>query len=114
MSRTIRRKDGHGWCYGHSHVLRDYQKVYQTDGEHEWSVWMYVHIDPKSKEGKKLVAQFHSDAKTWGNSHGPGWFIAEFIQQPYRQDARRQIQKWMRDEDFEVIIADKPKRIYWD
>lgn len=120
MSRTIRRKQGIGWCYGPrtiSDQLEDYC--------YEWIVWpgddKYLHlrrgvvyIDPKSKEGKKRIAKFHSDAGHWHSKGGPSWWICQYMQRPYRRDAKRQIQKALNDDNYEVIIQDKPKRDYWD
>jgi hypothetical protein len=122
MSRTYRRKGGKGWWYGHIDlywVLREfhYDRVYSDDGESYRFVRWYEHHSPKSKEGKKRVAKFHSDAATFaggGKGHGPSWFINEYVQRPHRRDAAREIHKWMKDEDYEVIIESKPKREYWD
>lgn len=112
MSRTVRRKQGYGWSYGNRSLWRDILSEHvRIPG-----TWCYVDvpIDPHSKEGKKRIARFHSDADYHRSNRGPGWWINEFVQVPYRQDSRRQIQKWMKDEDYEIIIRDKPKRDYWD
>jgi len=119
MSRTVRRRDGQGWCYGHRDlkwVLEEhhYECIYSEDRKwYRWVSWD-EQIDPKSKEGKKRIARFHSDAQSWGNGNGPNWWIREFVQRPYRREAKREIQKAMIDDDYEVIIRDKPKRPYWD
>jgi hypothetical protein len=141
MSRTIRRKNVHttGKYYGDE---RSY--TYDDDAEHaklhggwkswqkyDWTTRQYVgeihwhyhdvawggrkSVPKKGKEYRKGWWTYHGDSIRFNSgAKGPGWWITEFVQRPYRQAARRQIQKWMKDEDYEVIIQDKPKRMYWD
>jgi len=118
MSNTIRRKQGHGWGYGHrdiNDILTDTKFVWRDLGDgYQWREWVDIKIDPKSKEGKKRIAKFHSDASWHYNRKGKGWWRNYYLQRPYRRDAERQIQKAMMDDDFEVIIRDKPARNWWD
>ena len=108
MSRTKRFKHD-AWLIDHNCVLTDWA------WEYEWIArCSRVRIDPKSQEGRKRIAKLHSDAKKrvmrW---RGPGWFVHEYHQVPYRQQARRELDKFMRDPDYEVQIQSKPHLTYW-
>ena len=114
MSRTFRRKQGHGWSYGDYSLrdaLTDRDYIRYEYGEWWRYCWFNVIIDPKSKEGKKRIAKFHSDATTV-TQNGPAWFIT-MQQRCYRRNAKRELHKFFQDEEHEVIIADKPKLEYW-
>ena len=104
MSRTYRFKSSE---YMSKHILGDWE---HTD---DWR-WYRVNHDPKSKEGKKRLAKHHSDKK-WGfyNCKGPGWFHNYFSQRPYRRDAKNQLHRYVREEDFVVQLLRRPKREYW-
>lgn len=104
MSRTYRRKG-----FEPRWLLREW------DWDKESRLLVQRLIPKKSKEGKKLVNKYHSDAQhPWysGKCHGPGWFINQFIQRPYRR-ACNQALKTLNDLDS-VLLLRKPKRIYWD
>lgn len=111
MSRTVRRKQGYGWCYG-VHTEADQLEEYVWDKE-TWTSY-YIHLDPRSKEGKKRIAKFHSDATWFHNRYGPSWWWREFYQRPYRRMAKREIQKSLNNDEYEAIIPDMPKRGWWD
>lgn len=119
MSRTFRRKEGHGWSYGHRDIrdiLTEHHFESFRDKSGNWlgyAVWD-EHIDPRSKEGKKRIAKFHSDADYHRSRHGPSWWLREFVQRPYRREAKNQMRKVLFDDEFEHTILDKPKRPYWD
>ena len=107
MSRTYRLKNHHEekealWYSGYNYY-----------GEGEWE-WVREYVGAHSKEGKRRIAEFHSDAKKrimiW---HGPSWFHRLYSQKPYRTRARRELHKFMRNPDHEVIIENKPPREYW-
>ncbi len=71
-------------------------------------------VDPDSVEGKQRLARFHSDAKQYAwIKFGPMWFYNLYCQRPYRRNAKYQIQRYMRDEDFEIQLIRKPSREYW-
>ena len=106
MSRTYRcKKDP--YLIRENRILMNYEwigfRIYRSD------------IDPNSKEGKKALARFHSDAKhflyEW---KGPNWFHNMYAQRPYRRDCKKQIKKFMRNPDYEIQIRNKPYREYWD
>jgi hypothetical protein len=71
-------------------------------------------IDKKSKEGKKRIAEFHSDSKKhtmiW---HGPSWFHNQFAQAPYRAKSKNEIHKFLRNKVEDILLQNKPKRPYW-
>ena len=104
MSRTFRRK------WGDQHdlqwALTDYIFI---DGS-----MRRIKIDPKSKEGRKNVARYHSDAGTNRcKEPGPSWFRTEFTQSPYRARARSELRKALFDEDCEVVLESMPCLEYW-
>jgi hypothetical protein len=107
MSRTKRFKHDK-WLIKENRLLQDFERVSGTYN------WVYVNIDPTSKEARKRIAKLHSDAKKgvmrW---RGPGWFVHEYHQVPYRQQARQELIKFMKDPDYEVQILRKPYLTYW-
>ena len=108
MSRTKRFKHDK-WLIEENSVLTEWI------WEHEWvRQGSRVRIDPNSVEGRKRLAKMHSDAKRgvmrW---RGPGWFVHEYHQVPYRQRARRELHKFMMDPEYEVQLESKPHLTYW-
>ena len=79
MSRTKRRVHSHhqdSWW-----ILRDWD---YTDG------YRLIQIDPRSKEGRKRLARYHSDAQRTMSGPAPAWYCNIF-QKSARQEARRQL-----------------------
>ena len=76
--------------------------------------YTFTHIDPDSKEGKERLARFHSDVKkrAW-IKFGPMWFYNLYCQRPYRRNAKYQIQRYIKDTEFEIQLRRKPSREYW-
>ena len=108
MSRTKRFKHD-AWLIDHNSVLTDWI------WEHEWFMrGSRVRIDPSSKEGRRRLARMHSDAKKgvmrW---RGPSWFVHEYHQVPYRQRARQELHKFMKNPEYEVQLESKPHLTYW-
>jgi hypothetical protein len=110
MSRTYRFNKGKdSYLVDKSWILKDYV----SDDAFGWRKSRKNFTDPKSVEGKVRLARFHSDMKYGvmiGN--GPSWFNRLFAQKPHRQNARRELHKFNRNPDHEVIIC-KPSQIYW-
>lgn len=113
MSRTYRRKSGDQsdlhW------VLRDRDWIW-VDGDDLYQRHCVVetHVDRNSKEGKKRLAKYYSDAGTHRcREPGPMWFIRETAQRPYRRRANNEIRKFMRNPEHEVMIESMPHRDYW-
>jgi len=105
MSRTKRRTGNHSdtFCYTRKWVLRDDE----SDAIHPPS------IDPKSKEGKKRLAVFHSDKYIRFKEPGPAWFRNLFTERPQRREAKRQLDLYLRDPETVVILNAKDKLDYW-
>jgi hypothetical protein len=73
-----------------------------------------VITNPKSKEGKKRVAQYRSDSgQGWMNYKGPSWFHRDYTQAPYRAKCRAELGKALIDLEHEVLLERKPKAEYW-
>ena len=104
MSRTYRfRKDK--WM--EHDVLRELVRV-------ERFRWEYVPIKRSSQQGRKKLAEFHSDKKHyWMSYRGPSWFHTEFAQKPYRGRARAQLHQYKRDANYEVVLESMPHLPYW-
>ena len=108
MSRTYRRKGKN----------KEYSNGWDSL---EWRLtkWIncsvgFIKIDPKSKEGKRIIAKWYSDSGT--NHHkepGPMWFVREFNQVPYRMKCKNELAKWKKDNEYEVIMESIPPLDYW-
>lgn len=86
MSKTFRRKN---YSRDLSWVLRDWD--FSDDN---LNVGRRIKIDPHSKEGKKRLARYHSDAARFmGNA--PSWYC-RFFQKEARIEARRQLHRYLR------------------
>lgn len=107
MSRTYRRKGG-----DKSDLEWQTSKMVRVPG---YYIWYWEKMDPKSKEYKKAVNKYHSDGGHYHyGGNGPGWWITLISQRPHRRNARMQLQKWLLDPDYEVIINSKDPLPYWD
>ena len=108
MSRTKRFKHEQ-WLIHENRILEDW--AYDVIWERGSSV---VRIDPNCYEGRQRLAKMHSDKKrgVW-RWRGPGWWVHEYHQVPYRQRARQELIKFMKDPDYEVQIPRKPYLTYW-
>ena len=104
MSRTIRRKD-----YVPTWVKTDYVRVPGT--------WHYKRVPLEGKELIKSIHRHHSDAgcvTLTGSGIGcPKWF-RQNEQQTYRAQCMQELNKYLRNEEYEVMIAANPKLPYWD
>jgi len=105
MSRTYRyRKDE--WII--KDALTDW--VFNKD---TWTV-NRIKLDPRSKEGKKKIAKAKASSQYFYNGNGPGWFIREYVQSPYRRKCKNEISKFIHGKVEDVILESKPHRVYWD
>lgn len=76
--------------------------------------WQWFPFVMNSPEYKKGSAKFHSDSGTHNcKEPGPKWFRNLYAERPHRRSAKLQLTQFCRDEEFEVIILDKPKLPYW-
>jgi hypothetical protein len=110
MSRTYRRtgdKNRHESRW----ALSEWEWIDLPDGSRFMS---RVRIDPKSDDGRKRIAQFHSDAgHYWMQWRGPSWFHREYSQAPYRARCKQAIKRFFKNQDDEPVLESKPGREYW-
>ena len=107
MSRTYRRKSG-----DHTDLEWQTREMIRVPG---YYIWHWVPMDPKTKQYKKVVNKYHSDAGTQKFHNCPsGWWVNMVMQRPHRRDAKRQLKKWMTDPEYEVILNAKEPLPYWD
>lgn len=108
MSRTYRfKKENDSYLVEYNRVLT------------EW-IWvggyysLRIPIDPTSKESKKRLVRFHSDAKKYFWVHkGPGWFH-NITQRKYRTLVKSKLSKFYKDPEYEIQLLRKPYREYWN
>jgi hypothetical protein len=106
MSRTYRRKVPHG-------------KTELKWELREWRIYdnhktLPTQIDPKSKEGIRRIARYHSDGGTTRfKEPGPAWYRNMTVERPQRRETKRQIHCWIRNEEFVVILNSKEPLDYW-
>lgn len=96
-------------------MLREYDYVVCEDENFTWKEWRRWQIDPKSKQGVKTLAKFHSDSdrhQTYGY-HCPAWLQRMMMEKPNRRKAKVELNKYLLNEDYEVIIEPKPPLPYW-
>jgi soluble lytic murein transglycosylase-like protein len=101
MSRTYRDK-GHNFFYTRDWVLHDYN----ANGDR-------IRIDPKSKEGRKRLAKQRADKTMTWKEPGPAWFRNLTTERPQRRKAKAQLYRYVRGEEFEVMLEAKAPRDYW-
>lgn len=108
MSRTIRRKSGFG-------QNKLYDELKDWDNWDYWRMSDAPHLDPKSDEGKRRIARYHSDAsRVCHNEPGPAWYRHTVVDVPWRREAKRQLRRYMKDTEFVVILNGKDPLPYWD
>ena len=92
MSRTYRRR---GERHDYGWVLRDCRWV---DG-----TMVPFHVDARSKEGRRAIARFHSDAYLTLRSTAPCWYRRIF---DYRLGIfnARQLCRWLDDPDYDPVF----------
>lgn len=74
----------------------------------------WIKLDKTSKEYKKALAKFHSDAGVMSfKEPGPHWFRNLFTERPQRRKAKRELKKFMLDNEYEVILRAKEPLSYW-
>ncbi len=103
MSRTYRRRQTRAPRWVTSELVRIPGTLH----------WEYVPLEPNSVECKKSLAEYHSDRFYMNKEPGPAWFRNIFTERPQRREAKRQIRKYMMDEEFEIQLLDKNPLMYW-
>lgn len=99
-------------------MSRTYRLLSTTPKTYKLRNWLLYSskkpIDPFSKEAKKRIALHFSDKKANHlNWKGPGEFHNLTAQRPHRRHASSEINKFMKDNEYEVLILSKPKRHWW-
>lgn len=89
MSRTYRRR---GQRHEYRWVLRDSKWIDR--------VLVTVLIDARSKEGRRAIARFHSDAYWTLRSAAPNWYRRVFDHRLRAQNFR-QLRRWLDNPDYD-------------
>ena len=92
MSRTYRRR---GHQYEYRWVLRDWN-VHAPFGAR-------MLLDPRSSEGRRAIARFHSDAETTMRSGAPRWYRKVFDRR-LRTLNDRQLRHWLADQGYDPVM----------
>ena len=97
MSKTVRRK-----------TLPVPAWVTRDDGTRLGSTWVYGQLEGKARA--KKIAWWKSDAREW---HWSNKWIRSDVQQTYRAQARMELKRFEKNEEYEVIIPRK-NLLPWD
>ncbi len=92
MSRTYRR---HGHRYEYRWVLRD--------RDADASLGARVLLDRHSREGRRAIARFHSDAEITMRSGAPYWYRRSFDHR-LRTANDRQLPRWLTDPAYDPVF----------
>jgi len=92
MSRTFRRR---GERHEYRWVLRD-----RSDAT-PW--WAHALLDPHSKEGRRAITRFHSDAEITMSSSAPRWYRRVFDHQ-IRTTNDREFRRWLGDSGYDPVF----------
>jgi len=76
-------------------VLRD------RSGDTPW--WARALLDSDSKEGRRAIARFHSDAEVTMRSGPPHWFHRIFKRRQ-RNAGTRELLRWLADPGFDPVM----------
>lgn len=106
MSRTYRRRNAHVPTW----MKQPRQQVFYGPGPYDY-VWMRLALDFENEEYLEDLRYFHLDNHP-GHYTPPSWWNT-LHQRMHRAKARKEITRWMKDPDYEVMIEDKPPRDYW-
>jgi hypothetical protein len=126
MSRTYRNiRYRQMWGSNIDYILKDSTDT--KDGV-PWDAVEWVRYDPSwywcehyefrykktSKEGKKRIAKYFSDNGTYKcKEPGPHWYRNLYTERPNRRKTKRELQKFMLDNEYEPMIEAKPPLDYW-
>ena len=104
MSRTYRFRHD-------EYMVKDRLYEWVRMDEYHYTHYKF-YLDPKSKEGKKQIAERRS-GKHIMHWNGPTWFRRECSQAPYRARSKRLIHNYMHGKAEDVVIETKPHLPYW-
>lgn len=94
MARTFRRKAER---YDYDWVLHDRE----SDLPH----WYRVLLDPRSKDGRKAIARFHSDKSVTMSGSAPHWY-RKVSDGRIRTANDRMLRRWLNDPQFDPVFRD--------
>lgn len=93
MSHTYRRRrERHEYAW----VLLDFP--WRAGGH-----LMRVRIDPRSKEGRRAIARFHSDAQLTTGNTAPRWYRRIFDHR-LRTLNDRELRRWLADPGYDPVF----------
>jgi hypothetical protein len=92
MSRTYRRR---GARHEYNWVLSDWD-ITQPFG-------VRIHLDRHSKEGRRALARFHSDAEVTMGSTAPRWYRHVFDHR-LRTMNDRELRRWLADPGYAPVF----------
>lgn len=106
MSRTYRRRNA---TYNYDSVLR----VRVATGPYRWT-YDRVAVSPKSVEGKRALAQYHSDAGFGDYRHAcpPHWYRNYLNRRSARRD-EQELHRWRKDAEREVMLPRRVREARW-
>lgn len=112
MSRTYRRKEGIGCGYqDKTWACSEWVRITYKNGDSRLN---RVPLPKDSDAYKKASSIYHSDTGThYFKEPGPSWFRNVFCERPQRREARRQLRKYMLNEEYEVCLNAKDHLPYW-
>lgn len=127
MSRTYRKRneqeEGYWLLREHTyiHEIDDFKSISRIEYGKQWfsvsSNRLYqpciVHYSKTSKIGKKILAKYHSDSYSSFREPGPSWFRNLYTERPQRREAKRQLNLYLLNTEFEVILNNKDPLSYW-
>ena len=90
MSRTYRRR---GSTHEHRWVLKEYDPVNRIE----------YFIDPRSREGRKAIARFHSDAMETLGSSAPR-FYRKWHDRSIKMLNNRMLRRWLADPGYDPVF----------
>jgi hypothetical protein len=94
MSHTYRRR---GQKHEYRWVLRDWDASVPFGSS--------VLLDPRSREGRRAIARFHSDAETTMRGGAPRWYRKVFDRR-LRTSNDKQLRRWLADSGYDPLTQD--------
>lgn len=127
MSRTYRRKGEtqdyywllRDWIKTDMYICKEYarcswrtnEEVYR--GTYKSYLYIDTKIDPKSKEGKRRIKAFHSDAQATMDT-APSWFKLVYARRPFRRKEKVALIKAVKYIEEDAIFPVRRKSVLWD
>jgi len=121
MSRTIRFRKGKYVPWWNNYEWKQWVEISKEE-YHTTKYDTRLHSYAGSRRGivyeKKVVNKttywkMHKDNGHYCKEPGPRWFRNLFTERPQRRDAKRQLNKFLLDPDFEVLIDTKLHLVYY-